>query len=165
MRAILLLRKTWDLVCALARVVGCWVLWLVGRLVEWWRGLFEDDWPVNERPCDREGCEDTETMPCFWVLYFHEMSVLETLFRYGLKAAVWLLRDGSVEILDGYYCAEHAYEEGFCWGCGQFYAGGSERFDFRIGGQWMCDGCWSNFYEYEPEDEWDEDYYPGPWDE
>jgi len=159
MRAILLLRSPWNLMCALALAAVCLVLWPVGRLVEWWKGLFEDDWPMNEVPCDCEGCGDRETTPCFWVLYSHEMSVLEALFRvlyshemsvlealfrYGVRAAVRLLRDGHVEILDGYYCAEHAYEQGFCWGRGNFYAGASERFDFRIGGQWLCDACWGN---------------------
>jgi hypothetical protein len=84
------------------------------------------------------------------------------LFLYGLKQAWRLWQEGSIEILDGFYCAEHAYEEGFCWSCGNFYAGASERFDFRIGGQWLCDSCWSNF-EAEIED--DEEYYPGPWDD
>jgi hypothetical protein len=35
------------------------------------------------------------------------------------------------------YCEEHAFENGFCWGCGQFYAG-IEDFDFGNG---LCEHC------------------------
>ena len=123
------------------------------------------DWPANERPCDRDGCEDTDTTPCFHVLYRFDLSLIGALFRYGPRQAWRLWCDERIELLDGYYCAEHAYDEGFCWGCGKFCEASSERFDFRIGGQWMCDSCWSNFYECEPKDERTEDYYPGPWDD
>ena len=127
--------------------------------------MSRNDWPVNEMPCDHEGCESTGTAPCFYVLYRHDYSVFRILLQEGLRQAWRFWRDGHIEVLTGYYCAEHAYEEGFCWGCGNFYSGASERFDFRISGQWLCDGCWANFEaELEPED-WEEDYYPGPWDD
>lgn len=140
-----------------------WAIGLTACLVEEANVIY--NWPVNEMRCSHDGCEDTGTTPCFLVLYRHDLSLFGALFLYGLKQAWRFWREGSIEILDGFYCAEHAYEEGFCWNCGNFYSGASERFDFRIGGQWMCDGCWSNFYEHEPEGEWEEDYYPGLWDD
>jgi hypothetical protein len=36
------------------------------------------------------------------------------------------------------YCSEHAFDEGFCKGCGQFW-GGVESFEFLNGG--YCDEC------------------------
>jgi len=123
-----------------------------------------DDWPVNEKPCDHEGCEDTDTTPCVYIVYKYNVSVLNILFHHGLKTAWRFWRDGYVEVLDGYYCAEHAYLEGFCWTCGNFYAGASEHFDFQINGQWLCDACWENFKSEFGEDD-EDDYYPGPWDD
>ncbi len=120
------------------------------------------EWPVNEKPCDIEGCKRTDTTPCFYVVYSFDTSVFEALRRYGLRRAWRLWRDGHIDVLDGYYCAEHAQQEGFCWACGNFVAGSSERFDFRVGGQWLCDNCWSNFQEPEGGEE---DWYPGPWDD
>lgn len=38
---------------------------------------------------------------------------------------------------DGFYCAEHAQEHGFCSMCGQFW-GGIEEFDFGNG---VCPNC------------------------
>jgi len=109
-------------------------------------------------PCDHEGCMNRDTTSCFYVLYRHDLSLINALFRHGPKQAWRLWREGYIEVLDGHYCAEHAYEEGFCWACGNFYGGASERFDFQIGGQWLCDGCWSNF-ESESDEDWD-DYEP-----
>jgi len=117
----------------------------------------------KSKPCDYDGCKDTNTTPCFYVIYRFDLPLLKALFEFGPKQAWRLWRDEYIEVLDGHYCAEHAYKEGFCWACGNFYAGASERFDFQINGQRLCDGCWSNFYE--PENEWEEDYYPGPWDD
>lgn len=37
-----------------------------------------------------------------------------------------------------FYCAEHAHDGGFCFGCGGFFSG-IERFDFSKSG--LCDEC------------------------
>jgi hypothetical protein len=118
------------------------------------------EWPVNESPCDAEGCQRLDTTPCFYVVYSFDTPVFEALWRYGPRQAWRLWRDGHIDVLDGHYCTEHAYKLGFCWACGNFVAGSSKRFDLRVGGQWLCDSCWSNFQESE-----DEGYYPGPWDD
>ncbi len=46
------------------------------------------------------------------------------------------------------YCAEHAFDNGFCKRCGQFWAG-IESFDF---GKGYCDNC-----QYELDDETDDE--------
>jgi len=52
---------------------------------------------------------------------------------------------------DTWVCAEHMHQQGFCIGCGQFYAG-IESFDF--GPDW-CDNCAPEFEE----EEYDGDMY------
>lgn len=37
-----------------------------------------------------------------------------------------------------YLCATHCHEEGFCWACGNFWAG-CESFDFSRNG--LCSNC------------------------
>lgn len=51
-----------------------------------------------------------------------------------------------------HYCAEHAPEEGFCYGCGEFWAG-IESFDFGPG---LCENCCGDLNEENGFDE-DED--------
>lgn len=69
-------------------------------------------------PCEHEGCtEANATLPCYYPDY-------EGPYDYD-HASLWL-------------CAAHAQEEGFCWGCGQFWAG-IESFDFDPAG--LCDNC------------------------
>lgn len=50
-----------------------------------------------------------------------------------------------------WYCSEHSQQNGFCFGCGEFW-GGSESFDFGPG---WCPNCAPEFEddddEYEPE--------------
>lgn len=70
--------------------------------------------------------------------------------------------EGRTEI--AYYCAEHAQEHGYCYICGQFWAG-VERFDFDPSG--LCPNCQDAIaYELgeDDEDEWGcpEGYYPYP---
>lgn len=59
--------------------------------------------------------------------------------------------------IEGYYCYDHAWRNGYCFGCGQFW-GGVESFDFpgphQVSG--YCDNCQSDFEEDDYDDE--EDY-------
>ncbi len=58
--------------------------------------------------------------------------------------------DAKKELID-FYCPSHARENGFCWGCGQFWAG-CEEFEFSpIPG--CCPNCRDEFEEPEEEEE------------
>ena len=117
-------------------------------------------WPINTTPCDHDSCDSTDTTPCYYTLYRHDMPLWEGLVYYGIKQAWRFWQHGWVDVLDGYYCPKHAKEEGFCWGCGRFYEGASERFDFELHGQWLCDGCWENYQaEIADVDEKDDEYW------
>lgn len=71
---------------------------------------------ANEVVCEHEGCESKETAPYY-------MTPLE--------------REPHA-----YYCADHAYGEGFCTGCRQFLAG-FESFDFSPGRSvGLCSDCY-----------------------
>ena len=72
--------------------------------------------------CEHEGCNKTE--PENTIIACH-------LIDYG---------DYKVEPKDIYlyYCSEHATEEGFCWCCGEFWAG-CEEFDFQP--SHLCPNC------------------------
>jgi len=63
------------------------------------------------------------------------------------------LPDGT---LGGRYCTTHAFRNGFCKGCGMFWAG-IESFDFGSG---YCDNCRTDW----DEPEWDEDDSDWPFD-
>lgn len=61
---------------------------------------------------------------------------------------------------EGYYCTNHAQQEGFCWGCGQFW-GGVESFEFSDTG--LCEECEQEqeaedqpFYDWDDDDWWHE---------
>ena len=60
-----------------------------------------------------------------------------------------------------YYCTKHAWDNGFCWQCGQFW-GGVEAFEFSA--SHLCPNCWSSDDVYDPfvSDgyEFEEDPYP-----
>lgn len=72
---------------------------------------------AEARRCDEPGCE-LEGRACF--LPTHDQPA------------------GEDEHPDAYYCAEHAFANGFCRGCGDFW-GGVESFEFANGG--YCDNC------------------------
>lgn len=56
-----------------------------------------------------------------------------------------------------YYCAEHAFEHGYCYMCGHFWAG-CEAFDFGRGH--LCPNCHSGMRaEEEDEEEYDDCQY------
>lgn len=49
------------------------------------------------------------------------------------------LLDDEYDHPSHHYCSEHAFAEGFCYGCGLFYSG-VEAFDFGPG---LCETCWA----------------------
>jgi len=72
--------------------------------------------------------------------------------------------DNHTEIPDEYYCSEHSFEHGYCFGCGQFWSG-VERFDFATtygGILGLCENCDDEFRtdlgEFDEEDEFDDRY-------
>lgn len=90
----------------------------------------------EKHKCSQEGCESTETTPCS---YPSDEETPEEIY---------------------YYCFEHAHENGFCWGCGGFWAG-VESFDFpsafgNIPG--LCENCNGDLGEDAWEDE-DQEIY------
>ena len=57
------------------------------------------------------------------------------------------------------YCVEHAFDNGFCRSCGQFW-GGIESFEFLNGG--LCDNCKDELeqeiaYEQAEDEPWHDD--------
>lgn len=70
--------------------------------------------------------------------------------------------EGGAEDLVEYYCTEHCQKHGYCWGCGEFWAG-VEMFDFEPSG--LCEHCKEEIgAEVE---EWDEerDEYMEAWED
>lgn len=111
-------------------------------------------YPVNVILCEHEGCTSTDTTPCVLTMYRRDLPVIWYIRTYGLYLGLqmtWhLWREGWVELPPHWYCIEHAYKEGFCWGCGQFWSGSDYEFDFL--GDRLCPNC------RESEDEDDDDY-------
>lgn len=54
--------------------------------------------------------------------------------------------DYGVDDPDDCLCADHCQDQGYCWGCGRFYAG-IEIFDFNPRG--LCENCADEFAEPE----------------
>jgi hypothetical protein len=70
---------------------------------------------------------------------------------YDYEGGYYYIRD---EIY--YYCADHCHEEGFCYGCGEFW-GGCENFDFSP--YHLCSNCKDELDdEADCEKEYDFDY-------
>lgn len=84
----------------------------------------------HPKPCVHEGCTN-KTWPAFYP-------------------------DDEEEPI--FVCDEHAYEEGFCFGCGGFWSGASEFFDFNLGGTHLCLDCHEE-YRDEIESEADDEFY------
>lgn len=86
----------------------------------------------NPLPCEHEGCTETG-IPCY---------------------LNWIDEEPN-----GWYCPDHAHENGFCPGCGLFSAG-IESFDFSQSG--LCENCQdeleSEMYEPDEYDEYDDEY-------
>jgi len=72
---------------------------------------------TNKGQCWHKGCTETHVVPCYLPSY-----------------------QGPVDYnhADTWLCPQHCQEEGFCWGCGQFWAG-IESFDFSSSG--LCENC------------------------
>lgn len=66
------------------------------------------------KTCEHEACKSTEVIECV------------------------LMGGVGEEDETCYYCAKHCQDEGFCWYCGQFWAG-VEAFDFSPTG--TCPNC------------------------
>lgn len=60
---------------------------------------------------------------------------------------------------DFYICPPHCQSEGFCYGCGGFFAG-IETFDFSSDG--LCDNCRSQG-DYD-DDDFEEEYHHDPYE-
>lgn len=75
--------------------------------------------------------------------------------------ACYLPDDNSIpDKPDCWYCPEHAHKNGFCWGCGNFWAG-VESFDFNLWGNELCDNCKDEpdlTGEYDYDDDHSEDW-------
>lgn len=76
----------------------------------------------------------------------------------GLRHVWELLTQGWTDVHE-YYCAEHAKENGYCFGCGNFWAG-NESFDFSS--SIYCENCREEEYWEDEEEEYYgmiDDYY------
>ena len=88
-----------------------------------------------ERGCQVEGCQE-DGRPCF---------LRESSGEFGKT---------GIDVY--YYCWDHAHEQGFCPGCGQFY-GGFEEFEFSE--TKLCPECEENLRvelgEYDDDQDWE----------
>lgn len=117
----------------------------------------------KEYPCQEEGCNSTDTIECRLTVYKNDLyktSILYLLRNEGLKSVIEYLRHGYTDTHD-YYCAEHCFKNGYCYGCGEFWAG-SEMFDFSR--NHLCSNCQGDpdlvgYEDDEPYYEMPDDYY------
>lgn len=65
--------------------------------------------------------------------------------------ACWYGEEGNDAEPGGVYCGEHAFQNGFCAGCGYFWAG-NEQFEFGNG---LCPNCASEARDAEEEEDYD----------
>lgn len=114
----------------------------------------------QSHPCDVPGCANTRTTQCTLTMFRHDAPLIWYIQDFGLIAGlrhIWsLIRHGDTDIQE-YYCFTHAKEAGYCWGCGQFWAG-NESFDFGFSG--LCENCCEEEYE---DDEDSEGYFADPY--
>lgn len=128
--------------------------------------------------CQEEGCQEIDTIRCRLTSYKNDIykpSLIGFVKSYGIREGFRniyeMLKYGYTDTFD-YYCAEHCFKNGYCYGCGGFWAG-SENFDFSR--DHLCSNCKDDpdlvGYDedesyYETPDEYynyDEiDYYPEP---
>lgn len=128
--------------------------------------MFADKYPINTMQCDYDGCESTNTTPCIITDYRASRFAMRQYITWlGVRGAIGHLRRlwrvGWSDFPPEYYCAEHAKENGFCWGCGSFVSGGDVGFDFR--GEWLCCNCKGDLEpDCDDRDEWLADWerYP-----
>lgn len=112
--------------------------------------------------CQEEGCNETENLvKCRLVMMKGDVPLRAYWKIYGPLEAlrIWkeLNKNGAADTFD-YYCAEHCQKNGYCYGCGEFWAG-SESFDFSRSG--LCSNCQSEVEDYID----DEDYYSDPYND
>jgi len=113
--------------------------------------------------CEHEGCTRQDVTECIVIDYrcpldFSVWDYVSMLGPIGAIRHLWRLwRDGSAEWPPEHYCPEHCQLHGFCYGCGQFWAG-CERFDFDPSG--LCPNCQS---ELDAGLDWDDDDWPDYW--
>jgi hypothetical protein len=109
--------------------------------------------------CEEEDCHETEWLvECRLPIYKGDFPLWYVLRFYGWKSAWQYWRRGWLDTYE-YFCASHCQKNGFCYGCGEFWAG-SENFDFGPG---YCSNCASEFEDNFDDD--NEDYYEPPYDE
>lgn len=111
-----------------------------------------------KKQCQEKGCNETQNLvKCRLVMTIEDVSPLWYLREYGWREAlrIWkeLYKVGAADVYD-HYCAEHCQKNGYCYSCGEFWAG-SESFDFSRSG--LCSNCRSEYEEDYDEDE-DDDY-------
>lgn len=112
--------------------------------------------------CQEEGCQETDNLiECRLTIYKGDwgISPVHIFMQYGISAMWEYVRKGWTDTYE-YYCAEHCQKNGYCYGCGEFWAG-SESFDFSKSG--LCSNCQGEFENdfYYDEDDYDmsSDYY------
>ncbi len=117
--------------------------------------------------CQGDSCIETANVKCYepevnwdWKSAFQRAWELARHYPREAVGVLWQkLTKGHFDTY-AYYCSQHATENGYCYGCGEFWAG-VETFDFSPSG--LCSNCLSaeddGDFDYESEDEEDE------WDE
>jgi hypothetical protein len=108
--------------------------------------------------CEHPGCDATDTTPCAVVACRSDgYPAWQLINEYGpligTRLSWHLWRRGRVELPPEWYCPEHAKQNGYCWGCGQFWSG-CETFDFDPG--ILCPNCREN-------PEYDVDFHDDEW--
>ncbi len=73
--------------------------------------------------------------------------------RDTLRCTIHLIKNGEDEV--NYYCTEHASKHGYCWACGEFWAG-CESFDFNQ--MQLCPNCYDEYRDDL------EEMFDGPYD-
>jgi hypothetical protein len=115
--------------------------------------------------CQERDCQESDVVECRLPIYKNDIysySLFEIFKNFGgLKSVIHYLKHGWLNTYD-YYCPEHCKKNGYCYGCGEFWAG-SESFDFSRNG--LCSNCRDDSdlvdYEEEEDDYWSwGDYYP-----
>ena len=114
---------------------------------------------MKKQQCEHPQCSKTDVVECTLVVYRRDTPLWTWVRDYGLIAGIKhifdLLRAGFTDLHE-YYCANHCKEHGYCFCCGQFWAG-VEMFDFGPG---WCSNCASEF-EDETYDDDDLCYFEG----
>lgn len=94
--------------------------------------------------CQEKGCRETDVIKCRLTAHKNDLCAytsVDFIRLYGLKEGIRniyeMLKYGYTDTFD-YYCAKHCFENGYCYGCGEFWEG-SESFDFSR--NHLCSNC------------------------